>query len=364
MTRRVVLVGCGHAHLAVVRGAAGFAGRSTELVLVDPGLFWYSGRGSGVLGGRFTQAQASLDPERLAHASGAGFVREAVTGLDRAAGAAILGSGRRIGYDLISFNVGSRVPVTPSLAADVIAMKPIGSLPALRERLVSAPGRTSVLVIGGGATGCEIAGNLLHLRDTHGLALTVTMATSAALILPDAPRSLRRRALESLAGRGARLLTSTAVEAVEPGWARLKPGGRVPCDIAIGAMGLAADPLVSRLGLPWRGAGLRVSPNLQSIADLAVFAAGDCAAIEGCDLPKLGVHGVRAGPVLLGNLLAALDGRPLRPYRPQRSALSILDLADGQGLAMRAGFWFAGRSALWLKDRLDRRFLDRYAAGS
>jgi NADH dehydrogenase FAD-containing subunit len=90
---------------------------------------------------------------------------------------------------------------------------------------------------------------------------------------------------------------------------------------------------------------------------------GDCAAMSGPDLPKLGVFGVRQGPVLLDNLLAVLSGKPPRPYEPQRRWLTILNLGDGRGLAVRGRWWWLGRTSLWAKDRIDRRFLRRYRNG-
>eukprot|EP01036_Dinobryon_divergens_P039647 gene39647-52294_t len=94
---------------------------------------------------------------------------------------------------------------------------------------------------------------------------------------------------------------------------------------------------------------LRVGPTLQSIADPAVFAVGDCSVMEGAARPAAGVFGVRAAPVLLQNLAALGSGAPMERYRPQRHWLSIMDLGDGTGLAMRGGLWWMGRGALALK---------------
>jgi hypothetical protein len=54
----------------------------------------------------------------------------------------------------------------------------------------------------------------------------------------------------------------------------------------------------------------------------------------------------------------------MRRYRPQRQWLSIMDLGDGTGLAMRGRFWWMGRSALALKRRLDLDFIAAMRAPS
>jgi len=76
---------------------------------------------------------------------------------------------------------------------------------------------------------------------------------------------------------------------------------------------------------------------------------------------SIGVFGVRQAPVLLNNLAAAVSGEEPAEYRPQRTWLSILDLGDDTGLLLYGRIWFIGRAALWLKRRLDRRFVHEFA---
>ncbi|MEZ5301308.1 MAG: hypothetical protein R3F11_11745 [Verrucomicrobiales bacterium] len=50
-----------------------------------------------------------------------------------------------------------------------------------------------------------------------------------------------------------------------------------------------------------------------------------------------------------------------RPHDPQQHFLSLIGTGDGSALATRAG-WAAAAPLLWtLKDRIDRRFMRRFA---
>jgi NADH dehydrogenase FAD-containing subunit len=72
---------------------------------------------------------------------------------------------------------------------------------------------------------------------------------------------------------------------------------------------------------------------------------------------------VRQNPVLCHNLLAALEGRPLKRFDPGGDYLVILNLGDGTGLLYRSGRVLGGRLAFGIKDWIDRRFMRRFRDG-
>jgi hypothetical protein len=78
-------------------------------------------------------------------------------------------------------------------------------------------------------------------------------------------------------------------------------------------------------------------------------------------LDKVGVHAVRQGPVLRHNLLAALEGRPLKAFKPKSAYMLILNLGDGRGLLLYRSLALHGKLIFWLKDRIDRRFVKRFS---
>ncbi len=52
----IILIGAGHVNLYIAAHAESLIARGARVLLIDPGLFWYSGMATGVLGGRYEAA--------------------------------------------------------------------------------------------------------------------------------------------------------------------------------------------------------------------------------------------------------------------------------------------------------------------
>lgn len=366
--RTVVLVGAGHAHLYIAAHAETFIERNARLVLVDPDEFWYSGLATGMLGGMYEPATAQVNPRALIEAHGGEFIQDRVEVVDTCARRLGLTGGDDLNYDYVSINVGSRVnaDAIPGAAHDpsVWAVKPISNLWKLREHLESrfGAGETPrVAVVGGGPTGAEVAANLAALATRHAVEPRVTLLTSSDRLIGQAPAGAARALQRNLTRRGVVIRTRTQIARRQGTSLSTEDGRRIDADLVVLATGLEANSLVHEMGLPIHPKeGLRIKATLHSIADERVFAGGDCAAMEGFNLPKLGVFGVRQAAYIHANLLASLEGKPLAEYEPQKRYLAILNLGDGTALSTWGRFWWNGRSSMWLKDLIDRRFLDGY----
>ncbi|MCW8194086.1 pyridine nucleotide-disulfide oxidoreductase [Proteobacteria bacterium 005FR1] len=366
--KTVVLVGAGHAHLYVAARARDFRARGYRLVVVDPGTFWYSGLATGMLGGMAEPADDQLDAEKLVLCQGGEFVRDRVVEVDLGERRLSLAGGSELSYDLLSFNVGSVVDASAIPGAEkdpnVWTVKPVARLWQLRRQLEARfqRGETpSVAVVGGGASGCEVAGNLLSLAAEMSAALEVTLITRGPGLLAGAPRGAGEAARRALSRRGLQIRTCARVAERTESGLLLDGGEQIAAEHVVLATGLEASPLVMELDLPSEPAeGLLINEYLHSPADPHVFAVGDCAAWRGGALPKLGVFGVRQAPFLHRNLLAGLNGSAPSAYQPQNRWLSILNLGQGDALALRGSWWWRGRASLILKNWLDRRFLEHY----
>lgn len=368
---RVVLVGAGHAHLDTVSRAREFMDREIDLVLVTPGPFWYSGLATGVLSGHYPAEMDRLDLGASVEAVGGRVVRARVERIDPDRRHVHLDTGESIAYDVLSLNVGSRVRSAgiSGMAEHAVPVKPVEGLIDLGRRLAapSSPEELAanrrIVVIGGGASGCEIAANLAALGRSRGLDLALTLVTRSELI-PGSPRGARRYLRRRLGRLGVDLIERVPVREVSSSEVRLDDGRVLSSDIVLNATGLQAPTLLADSGLSVDAFGaMRVDTKLRALGHPEIFGAGDGVALEGHELSKVGVYAIRQSPILHENLIAAATGGSLRDFRPQSRFLLILNLGEGRGLALRGRLWFGGRLAFRLKDRIDRKFLRRYRVG-
>lgn len=365
MGKHLVLVGGGHAHLPVLRQLGKMLGLGHRVTLVTPDEnHYYSGMGPGMLAGIYTPEQGSFAVARMAERAGAAVALAVATGLDAEAHTLYLSDGSALAYDLISFNLGSRVAtdLPDDGSCPVLPVKPIQRLLEARKQLLAMlpEGRKNLVVVGGGASGVELCGALWRLlRDARGHG-EITLVGGRRL-LADFPERARELALASLAERGIRILEGVRAQRVADQHVLLDDGDELPADLVLLAGGIAPPSLFVESGLAvGDDGGLLVDDTLRSLSYPEIFGGGDCISLHHNPLPKVGVYAVRQGPILAENLLAALEDEPFEQFVPQRMFLRILNLGDGRGLLQRGELVLKGRWAFLLKDWIDRRFMARY----
>ncbi len=368
MAKQLVLVGAGHAHLSTFLNLHHFVRMGQPPLVISPHPHYtYSGMGPGVLSGIYRPQQGRIHIQRLVELRGARFLVGAVEGIDPQRGKLYLSDGTKIDYDVVSFNIGSRVPIDSfdRLEGQWITAKPIDNFPLARQQLLnllSTNKKPRLLVIGGGPAGVEISGNLARMLGERRSFGGITLVTGARLLKIFSPR-VRSLAAASLSRRGIRILEGRRVTALEAGSALLDDGQRLATDYTIIASGVQLSDLFRSSGLPVGAAGgLAVNRYLQCVDRPEIFGGGDCIDFAERPLTKIGVVAYKQNPTLLHNLRSALNGQPLLPFRPRDVYTLMFNLGDGTALYIRGGFSWIGRLAYFLKNRIDRRFMDRHQA--
>lgn len=354
---RALLVGAGHGHLHLIRRADELAAAGYEVHLLAPRYFDYSGVASATAVGGLPRDAGRIDVRALAGSAGVDFHEGTLISLDPDRRIATGPDGIALSYDVLSLNIGSVAsPRGMRVHPSVVRVKPLAALVDLDARLqASTRSATTVTVVGGGATGIELAAQLAMRREVA----RVQLVESGPAIGADLPPGARERVLHVLARRGVAIHTGCLVHEIGERELVCDGGRDIAHDVAVLATGLSAPPVLDELGLG-DARGVPVRATLQHAHRDEIHAVGDCARFLPRPLPRIGVHGVRQGPVLHQSLLARIHGDGLPEYTPRRRALSILDLGDGVGLAVRGRWWWYGAGALRLKRRIDERWLTTY----
>lgn len=353
----LVLLGGGHAHVQVLESLAKGGWPSVRVTLVSPDRDqFYTGMVPGYVQSQYETSDLSISLPSLCNAAGAEFLAASGTRVDAESSRVETTEGV-VEYDLLSLDIGS---VTmgrelPGVQEHAIPVRPLENATELRRRLEELSEGARVVVVGGGAGGVELA------FAAGRMGLSVVVIERGADVLENYPGAARRKARNLFDQKGIELLVGREVAWVSPRVLRLTNGEEIEADVVIWATGPAAPPLIAESDLPRDHRGfMQVDRALRVAGGDRIWGAGDCVRVDDLDLPKAGVYAVRQGAVLAQNLRQALEGREGSAYRPQRAFLSLLNTADGRALGRWRGVVVHGRAMWWLKDWIDRRWVERF----
>jgi NADH:ubiquinone reductase (H+-translocating) len=182
-----------------------------------------------------------------------------------------------------------------------------------------------IVVVGGGATGVEMAGALAEMRN-QGLGkvypeldpkrMHITLIEMAdRLLMPFDPK-LSRYAAKQLTKRGVDLRLSTAVSEVRERSVVIKDDGEISADLVIWATGIKVPDVVSSWGMPQgKGGRLVVGPDLEVEGFDNVYAVGDIA-VTPEPLPQVAQPAIQGGRHAGRQIAARVAGDTKRIGKP------------------------------------------------
>lgn len=251
----------------------------------------------------------------------------------------------RLRYDYLVLAIGSVSNDfgTPGAAANAVFLDDRAAADRFRQSLLDhclrvsrtlsvdpgADAQVRVAIVGGGATGVELAAELYNAAAAlayYGLEvfdesrLTVTLIEAGPRILPALPEKLSAAAQKELEALGVRVLTSTPVTEVTPQGVQTAAGEFIPADLRVWAAGVKAPALLRGVeGLETNRADqLVVRPTLQTTRDERIFAIGDCCACPrpGSDrpVPPRAQAAHQMATTAFENLERLIAGKPLKDF--------------------------------------------------
>jgi NADH dehydrogenase len=279
---------------------------------------------------------------------------------------------RTVGYDTLVIAIGSRTNDfrTPGVAEYAVPLETPAQAERFNHRLINAcwraqtqkrpvrVGRLHVAIVGAGATGTELAAELIRTTRelvAYGLDridpqrdIRIMLIEAAERVLPGLPERIAlatRRVLDQI---GVEVRTGAKVTEVTAEGLRLADGTFIASELVVWAAGVKAPEVLQELDEleTNRINQLVVEPTLQTTRDPAVFAIGDCAACPrpgtSSPVPPRAQAAHQQAAHMVRQIERRLGGQSLRPYR-YRDFGSLVSLGRWSAVGNLASVLF-GRS--------------------
>ncbi len=353
-----------------------------RVTLVDPQRFHiWKPTLHEVAAGTLDIYQEGLSYEMLAHDNGFRFVYGPMQGLDAARRSIAVGPihdddgqellpPRELPYERLVLAVGStsRYFGVPGAAEHTLSLIDAASAEQFRRRTLKllaaadlrkqrdGAGGVDIVIIGGGATGVELAAELREASAVHtryGIRrldpdrdVRITLLEGSERLLAPLTDKVSLAAVQMLRQRHVQVHTSCQVSRIDASGVDVQDGRRFAADITVWAAGIEAHPLLRALGLPVTASGqVEVDAQLRVKGMPGLMALGDCAACLGADgrpLPPRAQTAHQQADYLCAALLGEARGRPWpdAPY-VYRDHGSLVSIGTGTSVGNLMGVLFS-----------------------
>ncbi len=251
---------------------------------------------------------------------------------------------RELEYDTLVLAIGSVTNFfgVPGAAEHALAIDTLNQAERFRHRLIAAcmraqnapdlPGRSRVqiVIVGGGATGVELAAELrntaqvlgaygLH-RLEPGRDIGITLVEAGPRILGPLPEEIAQATAGHLRALNIEILTGERISRIWPHVVVTASGKTLPADLTVWAGGIQVPRVLANLGLPVNKAGqVLVTQSLQTEIDPDIFALGDCASCpwpeKGAAVPPRAQAAHQEAKFMYQAVQCRLTGSALPPFR-------------------------------------------------
>ena len=270
--------------------------------------------------------------------AGASFRRARVTSIDPDRKVVQADGDLEFPYDQLIISLGGQPNFfgIPGVEEHSLTMRGVEDAERVRNRVIERFEEVSLIrddvpeskltfvVIGGGATGVEVASEIHTLVHEH-LApdypnidpyrVRIYLLEALPNILPELDPALRRAARIRLLNERIEVLTGAMAEEITGEAVKLKGGKQIDTENVIWTAGNRPNQAVQDLGLPYDPrTGIKVDLTLKVEDHDDIWAIGDCAAIEdvhredGGIVPPTAQAAIQEGHLAARNVLKSIDG--------------------------------------------------------
>jgi NADH dehydrogenase len=377
-SKNIVIVGGGFGGSTVARELRARLPESHMLILIsEESYLTFNPLLPEVVGASIFPEQVVAPLRQMLNLSGASrFIMGHVVAIDRAAKTVTcssLAGETVVPYSelILAFGNRPRLDFIPGMVDHALPLKTIGDAMEIRNvvlrrlaqiELEHDPQRRRLLghfvVIGGGFSGVEVAGELAdYLKSVRRYyprvnmdEVRLTVVQDTERLLPELPIPLGRTALRSLERRGVAVLLGKRAAEVRADGIRCADGEMLAAATVICTIGTRPNDLVERLGLAAERGRIATQPDLSVEGAEGIWAVGDCALVvnqlDGKAAPPTAQFAVREARLLARNLLRRVAGRATDPFS-YRSRGMMAAIGHMNGVADVFGVPVSGLPA-WL----------------
>ncbi|WP_350309636.1 NAD(P)/FAD-dependent oxidoreductase [Aquariibacter lacus] len=375
---RIVIVGAGFGGTTLARALRRWRGPAIELTLVsDESYTTFNPMLPEAVGASVFPEQVVVPVrEMLRPAPGRRFVMGEVRGIDwqtRELHCHTLAGPLALPWDHLVLAVGSaaRLDLMPGMAEHALPLKTVGDAMHIRNTVLRRLARIELerdpalrrelghfIVIGGGFSGVEVAGELIdclhsmrrYYPEVAAAEIRVSLLHGGERLLPELPPGLGEAAERSLVERGVDVLLKARAQQVREDGVDLDDGRSLAGRTVIATAGVRAQALTLRLGLPLVQGRIVTAADLSVPGHDGVWALGDCAYVPNGRGGQIALptaqFAVRQARHLAANLAAALADRPTLAFS-HRSLGMMASIGHLKGVAQAGPFQLHGLPA-WL----------------
>jgi NADH:ubiquinone reductase (H+-translocating) len=301
---------------------------------------------------------------------GASFRRAEVQGIDLNK-QCVTAEGREFSFDHLIVALGGEPAYfgIPGVEEHAISMTGISAAEEIRNRVIERyeestlahgqvpSSRLTFVVIGGGATGVEVASELHELvhdvlapdyPNIDPQRVRIVLVDRNEQVLKELDPALRRVARKKLAELNVEVVSKVKAKEIRADRVILDDGTEIEAENVVWSAGARASETLDRLGLPAdERKGLIVDPRLRVEGYDNVWGVGDCAANveeDGTPVPPNAQAATQMGEHVAHNVLAVIDGGEPEPfdYKPLGQ---LVEMGSEFAVNEVLGLKFSGRMA-------------------
>jgi NADH dehydrogenase len=310
------------------------------LVLAKNNFFTFWPMVPGIVSSDIDARNVAQPLRRALITAGASFRRAEGKELDLERNVVVSGGGIEFPFDHIVISLGGLPNFfgIPGVEEHSLTMRGVEDAEQIRNRVIERFEEVSLIrgdvpeskltfvVIGGGATGVEVASEI-HTLVHENLApdypnidphrVRIVLLEALPHILPELDPALRKAARARMVNQRIEVRTNAMAEQITEDCVKLKGGDNIATENVIWTAGNRPNLGIESEDLPVDArTGIKVDEYLRVEGHQNVWAIGDCAAVqdvragqEGKIVPPTAQAAVQEGHVVARNVLAVLDGR-------------------------------------------------------